>query len=239
MDGITNGDITRWQKLVKMAECSSGFDRLVRRYNQDGLSVIDYLEAIDGEFYKIGSDIRGIYEALNTGVAIICLQKNAAQAYGQGGATTLEKARLYITLDTLSHKPGCSYVAAKLVKAKCYSGENPNGKERHFRVIRGAELVPVSDWIYCNAQQREAYAKRYEAMAETASPPPRAAAPRQAESVVAGVGATPGAVRAAFAAGKTCSGCSCRNRHGLCAITGVYQEPEAMACKHYIRGGGR
>ena len=26
-------------------------------------------------------------------------------------------------------------------------------------------------------------------------------------------------------------------RCGLCAITGVYREPEAMACEHYIRGG--
>jgi len=236
---INGGDLAGWQSKVDSVECSSGFEGPIANHNPDGLSVIDFLEEVDGEFYRIGADIRSIYDGLGTGVALVLLQKNSQQQYAMGGEATGHKSRLYLTMDIIHQGQSATLVAIKILKAKSYPGRNPNGLEIHCLIERGAVMTPVTEWARLSTQARERARQRYEAMAETVSPPPRAAAPRQAESVVAGVGATPGAVRAAFAAGKTCSGCSCRNRHGLCAITGVYQEPEAMACKHYIRGGGR
>ena len=154
-------DLSRW-KSVKAAPLSSGFNAAISTYNPDGLTVVDFLEEVEGEYYKIASDIRGIYDALGNGVALVVLQKATTAAWGRGGQATAEKARLYLSLDVLTHRPRSTCCALKIIKAKSYTGENPNGKERHFRIERGHKITPLSDWMWCNEHQRAAYVCQYE-----------------------------------------------------------------------------
>lgn len=155
-------DLGMWNREVKAASLSSGFEGAIKHHNPDGLTVVDFLEEVDGEYFRIASDLRAIYDALGSGVALVLLQKNAGSLYGRGGQATTEKARVYLTLDTLLHRPRFTIASLRIGKAKAYPGENPNGKERHFRIIRGHQMEPVSDWMYCNEKQRAAWVVKYQ-----------------------------------------------------------------------------
>lgn len=161
-----------WASRVKAASKSSGFDGLITHHNPNGLTVVDFLEEIEGEYYKIASDIRTMYDALGNGVVMIGIQKKSGGLYGRGGEATAEKARLYLSIDTMVNRDRCSVCAIRIVKCKNYpDGKNPNGKELHFKIERGHKLTALSDWIYCNDKQREQYIKRYEKMLDTAGTP--------------------------------------------------------------------
>lgn len=155
-------DPQEWNKQVKAASLSTGFDGAILQHNPDGLTLIDYLEEVDGEYYKLASDIRAIYDSLNEGIAVIALQKRSQNEVGVGGEGTTEKARLYMTLDRLAHQPRSTISALKIIKAKDYPDINPNGQERHIEIRAGQDIVPVSDWMYCNAKQREQWINRYQ-----------------------------------------------------------------------------
>ena len=155
-----------WKSKIKAASMSSGFDGAITQYNPNGLTVIDFLEEIDGQYYLLASDIRAIYDALDTGIAIIALQKHSQAEVGQGGEGTTQKARLYITLDKLAHRPRSTISALKIHKAKDYPGNNPNNLERHVEIRAGSNITPLTDWMYCNKKQREQYIARYEHMIE-------------------------------------------------------------------------
>jgi hypothetical protein len=162
-------DLKAWQGKVKAADIPAGFGQVIAAHNPRGITVIDYLEDVGGEYFKIASDIRSIYDALDEGVVIICLQKHSQANVGRGGEATLEKARLYLTLDLLAHQPRYSISALKVISAKDYPDENPNGKELHIKIIRGHEIEPMDgfgDWKYCNQAQRAAYLRGYEHMAD-------------------------------------------------------------------------
>jgi len=161
-------DIKEWGSNINAASQSAGFAGTIVQNNRDGLSIIDYLEEVDGEYFRITSDIRSIYDSLNEGVAVIAIQKHSQARVGRGGEGTTEKARLYLTVDTLANLPNSVISAVKIVKAKDYPDENPNGKEIHIEISgRGSEIRIVKGWDYCNIKQREAWIKHYEGMAES------------------------------------------------------------------------
>ena len=69
----------------------------------EGINIIDYLEVVEN-FAEIGRPIRDIFDKLTTGLAIIALQKNPSTSdyevrLARGGAATLEKSRLYLSMD--------------------------------------------------------------------------------------------------------------------------------------------
>lgn len=119
----------------KAIERASNFSDVIRK---DAVNVIDYLEIHD-EFYKIGGLIKDIYDKLGKGIAIIAIQKNPGALYGLGGARGLEKARLYLTID--SHR-------LKIEKAKNWMDHriNPNGLILEFKLHRGCEFELIKDW---------------------------------------------------------------------------------------------
>lgn len=164
-------DLAGWSQGVQAASALSGHAGLITHHNPDGMTVIDYLEEVEGEYYKIASDIRSIYDAIKEGVAIVCLQKHSKARVGRGGEGTTEKARLYLTIDTLVNTGDATISAIKVIKAKDYPGENPNGKEIHVSIGRqGSEILPITHWHYANEVQREAAIKGYERQIERGVP---------------------------------------------------------------------
>lgn len=160
--GLFGDPLSAWSQNVKAASLSANFHGAIAEHNRDGITVVDYLEDVDGEYWRIASDIRAVYDALGTGVAVICLQKKAGALHARGGEGTMEKARLYLSLDCLAHQPRSTIAALKIVKTKSYPGENPNGKERHFKIIRGHQIVPLGGWQFCNEKQRAAWVTKYQ-----------------------------------------------------------------------------
>ena len=118
-----------WKKII--------FKRRTHDFHQiikpDALNIVDYLEVIEGKFYLIGDDIRKIYERLNKGIALICLQMDKGATYAWGGQKSTDKARIYVTLD--GNK-------LTVIKAKNWASKrNPNGLVRSFKLHNGIKFV--------------------------------------------------------------------------------------------------
>lgn len=116
---------------------SSNFNDVI---DPDGLNIIDFLECYE-DFYSIGKYISEIHDRLKGGVAIIALQKNPGQKPGIGGWRSVEKARLYLSVD-----PG----VIEIVKGKSWVNRdiNPNGMRLNFKLYAGCKFMPQSGWIH-------------------------------------------------------------------------------------------
>lgn len=159
---LSFGDpISLWQQHIKAAPKSYDFDGAVQHYNPDGLTCIDYLEEIEGEYFMIPSYIRNIYDSLGKGVVIVAIQKKAAADIARGGEATKDKARLYMTLDILCSLEHCVICSLKLSKVKKSLKENMQDKELHFRIERGAHITPLMDWTYSGKVNRQKCIQEY------------------------------------------------------------------------------
>lgn len=129
--------IDSWE--FKAYERSDNFHDVIRT-GPGMLNIIDFIEIHD-EFWKIGGMIREIHKRLDGAVAIIAIQKNKGETLGRGGAMSIEKARLYLSLS-----PG----TCKIAKAKNFIKPdfNPNGRSYDFKLVNGCNFVQVRDWHY-------------------------------------------------------------------------------------------
>lgn len=122
-------DLSEW-KFKAWARDQDFHD--VIKSGPDKLNIIDYLE-IYNEFYSISGKINDIHNALDGGIAIICLQKNPNSELGLGGTRTIEKPRLALALDAN---------ILKVIKAKNWkNGINPNSKEINFKLVDGIKII--------------------------------------------------------------------------------------------------
>jgi len=134
---MKNTDMDKWCFTAK--ERSKNFADVI---DPDGLNVIDFLEISDA-FYKVGQQITDIFDRLKNGIAVIGLQKDKKSEVGRGGSFSLEKPRLYLTID--SQYPGN---IIRIVKAKNWRDPemNPNGFCRKFKIVKGINLLPEGIW---------------------------------------------------------------------------------------------
>ena len=118
-----------WSK-IKFRRRSEDFQDIIE---PDALNIIDYLEPIEGEFFKIGDNIRKIFQKLDRGIALVSLQMDKGGQFAWGGQKTTAQARLYITLDNNE---------LKIVKGKNYaSTTNPNDLVRPFKLVKGCNFI--------------------------------------------------------------------------------------------------
>ncbi|MBN1294338.1 MAG: hypothetical protein JXB48_21055, partial [Candidatus Latescibacteria bacterium] len=118
-------------------ERSDNFQDVIR---PDDVNIIDFLELHD-EFYRIGGILSAIHSKLNNGIAVIAIQKNPGAVHGLGGARSIEKARLYLSLE-----PGkCTIRKAKILRDKAV---NPNGLSIGFKIANGCTIIPSkTGWL--------------------------------------------------------------------------------------------
>ena len=127
-------DVDKW--TFDARERSSNFADIIY---PDDINIVDYLEFASSEFYRVAEELRGMFDRLKQGIAIIALQKKKGAELGRGGDFSLEKPRLYLSM---------GHGILKIVKAKNWSveGQNPNGEEFHFKLINGAKFVTGSEF---------------------------------------------------------------------------------------------
>lgn len=109
----------------------------------DALNIVDFLEVHD-EFWKIGGMLKLIFDKLRTGIAIVALQKNRGADLGKGGNASLEKARLYLTLS--ADPPRGNRISIQKCKNFRDKTRNPNGLSMDFKLVSGANFMPIGDW---------------------------------------------------------------------------------------------
>jgi hypothetical protein len=147
---------------VTIAERSFDFASVVESHNPNGLTIIDFLEEIDGEYNKITSQIRAIYDAIGSGVVVVGIQKRNDQDFARGGQGTAEKSRLYVSVDTITVVDNQHICALKIIKMKRWVQRNLNFHELHFKIKYGAEIEVISDWMMLKPGERERYKTIYE-----------------------------------------------------------------------------
>lgn len=135
-------------------ERASEFHAVVR---PDGLNIVDYMEVSD-KFYLVADMIQKIHAKLNDGVCFILLQKAKGKDSGRGGDFTTEKARLALAL---SYAHGVN--VAKITKCKNpRNGENPQGMELDYKIMRGTGTQELTPWRYVNEKERKTLLANYE-----------------------------------------------------------------------------
>jgi len=99
------------------------------------INIVDFLE-VTNEFYLIAEEIKAIHEKLTTGIAIVAIQKNPDQLLGRGGAFSMEKARMYLSMDSGK---------LTIVKGKNWAveGSNPNNKQWSFSLVQGWKFTNI------------------------------------------------------------------------------------------------
>ncbi len=123
-----------WLKRFYAFERTDKYEDVIRA---DEINIIDFLEVTE-DFGLVGEKIRRIYDALGKGIALIALQKNYSRDTGRGDSLSLEKARLYLSMN-----PG----TVKIVKCKNWaSHENPNNLVTHFKLFGGSEFQQTGTW---------------------------------------------------------------------------------------------
>ena len=129
-----NHPFDEWRK-VRFISQSVDFKRTI---NPNGLNIIDYLE-VSKDFYEVGGMLTEIFNKLDNGVAVVAIQKPPGRDTGIGGARTLDKARLYMSIDS---------GMLKIVKGKLWRQEaiNPNGLFCNFKLVAGAKFIKESEW---------------------------------------------------------------------------------------------
>jgi hypothetical protein len=126
-------DVEKW--IFDAKERSMNFADVVY---PDDINIIDYIEITSGEFYRIAEELRAIFDKLHKGIAIIALQKKKGAELGRGAEFSLEKPRVYLSMDAGT---------LKIIKAKNWAieGENPNGKQWNFSLVSGAKFVNIEE----------------------------------------------------------------------------------------------
>uniref|UniRef100_A0A6M3L8I2 Putative bifunctional DNA primase/polymerase n=1 Tax=viral metagenome TaxID=1070528 RepID=A0A6M3L8I2_9ZZZZ len=117
------------------------FPNFVDIIQPDNINFIDYIEETEGEAYRIPGLLAKIQRKLKNGIAVVALQKNPDKEYAIGGHQTKAKPALYCTID--SDYPGA---VIRIVKAKNYREENPNGYMMRFKIVKGIILIPEGTW---------------------------------------------------------------------------------------------
>jgi len=99
----------------------------------NAINLIDYLELTDN-FFAVGGDIKSIFDKLKKGIAVIALQKKAGVDLGRGAEFTLEKARLYLSMDAGK---------LRIIKAKNWKDKaiNPNGQTFNYKLVNGCRFI--------------------------------------------------------------------------------------------------
>jgi len=124
----------------------------------NGINVIDYMEVYDN-FYEIGAWINDVHRELDKGIAIIVIQKKSGTDIGKGCEVTLEKPRLYLSLENNAPYGGiCKIIKAKFPKDP---KNDPNGKEIDYRLSHGCNFTELTGWRYVTDKERNAINRGY------------------------------------------------------------------------------
>ncbi len=134
-DRLSKFDHPLDQWKCRFIERSSNFADVIR---PDAINVIDYLELCTDTF-RVGEYLKSIHDKLKNGIAIIALQKPFGRDLGRGAEFSLEKPRLYLSMEKGT---------LKIIKCKNWvdSQKNPNGLSINYKLVNGCQFIPVSGW---------------------------------------------------------------------------------------------
>jgi hypothetical protein len=143
----------KWRECVDIANHSCDYADYV---DPEAINVIDYMTDYENA-WGIGKEMEEVYDVMRDapGMVWVNLQKDqeiptdryakdgskytTGRDTGRGGSVTLDKPRLYMSMD---------YDKIKIVKCKFPGGNNPWGMIHDFSVSDDGTIVPRGGWYY-------------------------------------------------------------------------------------------
>lgn len=124
----------------KCLSCNTNFQDKIT--DERKIFIVDFLEVHDN-FFEIAKPIRAIHEKLKDGICIIGIQKKSngpkeGNLLGRGGDFSMEKARLYLSMDYMEQMR-----ATKVTIVDAKSPKVPDGVRglfRHYKIIGGHDF---------------------------------------------------------------------------------------------------
>lgn len=104
----------------------------------DCITIVDYIE-INNNFWEIGEVIKKMHEKLDKGILLLGLQKAYGQLLGRGKEFSLQRPRLYVTLEN-----GRATIIS--AKNRLPSGPNVVGWQCHYSIIDGWKIKTETPW---------------------------------------------------------------------------------------------
>jgi hypothetical protein len=155
MDRVKNLSRPRndWSKIQFTDEVKTDFHLHVL---PEAITIIDYMEPDVEMLWRLGLSIQKVFEAVTTGLAIVCIQKKKGSDYGYGGTFTAFKSELYLAIAAQEGNRG----ELKIIKGKNWRSPrcNPNFMKRSFYIEYGIQFHPDlkrPDW-YTGTGDKEA-----------------------------------------------------------------------------------
>lgn len=133
LDKFPGIEINEWQ--FEAIERASDFEDVIR---PDCVNVIDYLE-MTTDLYHVNTHLTNIQHKIGSGIAVVAIQKKTGASFGRGQEFSLEKPKLYISMDRGK---------MQIIKAKSWARKNvdPNELQITFRIIDGCQFLATSEW---------------------------------------------------------------------------------------------
>ena len=102
------------------------------------IHIIDYVD-VTKDAFLVGETIKTIFAKLKHSVCLIALQKDYGKDLARGGASSLDKARIYVTLERGK---------AKIISGKDWVNEhiNPAGMEMTYKLVQGCKFIAENQW---------------------------------------------------------------------------------------------
>ena len=128
--------------IVMAADRQATAGNIVMNKNEEKVFLVNNYLVAAGT--GIAADIKRVYEKLTTGICIMCIQKSEQKELGRGGDFSMEKARLYLTVDP--DPPAGNVLKIYRAKNHAQPGVNPRGMKTNFKIIQGSMLLQVGGW---------------------------------------------------------------------------------------------
>jgi len=133
-------DLSSWN-----FEIIENWDQSAQTMKPDDLNFCDWIDPGE-EPFRVVAKLSEIQARMRKGMAIVAMQKNLNTESAIGGQQTKSKAAIYLTVDPVDINDFTRGHKMKVVKAKAFDGENPNGFECRFKIINGIDFFEMEPW---------------------------------------------------------------------------------------------
>ena len=133
LDKFPGMDIEDWH--FESFERASEFADVIR---PDCINIVDYLE-MTTDLFDVNKYLTAINHKVGSGLALVAIQKKKDAKYGRGQEFSLEKPKLYLSLDQQK---------MMIVKGKSWAKKNvnPNDLEVGFKIVGGCQFEASGEW---------------------------------------------------------------------------------------------
>jgi hypothetical protein len=136
------GCTTKSDVKFKAKTCYKNFHDKIDGSNK--IFIVDFLEIHDN-FYEVAGLIRKIHEKLKEGICFVAVQKKIGEKLGRGSDFSMEKARLYLTME-FEEKQACTKMTIIDAKAN-KTMSDVRGLSKRIKIVNGSQIHSLDkDW---------------------------------------------------------------------------------------------